>query len=194
MEIVHSRSNAGRRRRARRVPFLALIGTLLACSVLWSPAPPPVAAGAARPAADAALPSDAPWTWPVEGAHEITEPFRAPAHRYGPGHRGMDIAAIGPLRSPASGVVAFRGTVVDRGVLTIDHGDGYVITLEPVVSALGPGDIVEAGQIMAEASVGGHAAPGTVHVGVRLHDEYVNPRPLFGDVPRAILYPCCDGG
>ncbi|MDR2997145.1 MAG: M23 family metallopeptidase [Microbacterium sp.] len=194
MDIARTRSDARRRHRARRAPLLALITALLACSVLWSPVPPPVAAGEAQTAADASLPSDAPWTWPVEGAREITEPFRAPAHRYGPGHRGMDISAVGPLRSPASGVVAFRGTVVDRGVLTIDHGDGFVITLEPVVSELGPGDAVEAGQIVAEASSGGHAVPGTVHIGVRLNDEYVNPRPLFGDVPRAILYPCCEGG
>jgi len=106
----------------------------------------------------------------------------------------MDIIGTGALRSPAAGVVAFRGSVVDRGVLTIDHGDGYVITLEPVLSDLGPGDVIEAGQVVAVASAGGHAVSGTVHVGVRLDDEYVNPRPLFGDVPRAILYPCCDSG
>ncbi|MFE6733770.1 murein hydrolase activator EnvC family protein [Microbacterium sp. NPDC057650] len=194
MDIVRTSSDAGRRRYARRAALVTLIVTLMACSVLWPPLPPPAAAGESPPAADAALPPDAPWTWPVQGAHEITQPFRAPAHRYGPGHRGMDIAAAGPLRSPAAGVVAFRGIVVDRGVLTIDHGDGYVITLEPVSSDLTPGDVVEAGQIIAEASTGGHSLSGAVHIGVRLHDEYVNPRPLFGDVPRAILYPCCDSG
>lgn len=194
MDIVRTRSGVGRGRRAPRATLVSLIAALLAFSILWSPFPPPVAADETGTAPDAALPPDAPWTWPVEGAHEITEPFRAPAHRYGPGHRGMDIAAVGSLRSPASGVVAFRGTVVDRGVLTIDHGDGYVITLEPVVSDLGPGDVVEAGQIIADAAEGGHSPPGTVHIGVRLHGEYVNPRPLFGDVPRAILYPCCDSG
>lgn len=194
MDIVRTRAAARRGRRAPRAVLVSLLAALLTCSVLWSPVPPPVAAGEVRASVDAALPADAPWIWPVEGAQEITEPFRAPAHRYGPGHRGMDIAAVGALRSPASGVVAFRGTVVDRGVLTIDHGDGYVITLEPVTSDVAPGDVVEAGQIIAEASTGGHALHGTVHIGVRLHDEYVNPRPLFGEVPRAILYPCCDTG
>ncbi|UJP11170.1 M23 family metallopeptidase [Microbacterium sp. KUDC0406] len=168
---------------------------LLALSSLCWPFPQPVAAGGDLPVEHGvALPADAPWVWPVDGAREVTAPFRAPAHRYGPGHRGMDITATGPIRAPASGVVAFRGIVADRGVLTIDHGDGYVITLEPVSSDLAPGDAVEAGQLVATASAGGHAARGTVHVGVRLDDEYVNPRPLFGDVPRAILYPCCDDG
>ncbi|REJ04766.1 M23 family peptidase [Microbacterium bovistercoris] len=196
MDIERTHSDVVAERRepgARRAALLALATVFLAFSVIWSPLPPPIAAGDDTQAADAALPADAPWIWPVEGARTMTAPFRAPAHRYGPGHRGMDITASGPLRSPASGVVAFRGTVVDRGVLTIDHGDGYIITLEPVTSALTPGDVVEAGQVIAEASAGGHALPGTVHVGVRLEGEYVNPRPLFGDMPRAILYPCCDG-
>jgi len=135
-----------------------------------------------------------PWKWPVEGSRVVVAPFRAPAHDYGPGHRGMDIAVVpeGKVLSPVAGVVAFRGTVVDRPLLTIDHGDGYITTWEPMASDLTPGDEVQAGDVIGTVATGGHAVRGTLHVGVRIHGEYANPRPLFGEVPRAILLPCCE--
>jgi murein DD-endopeptidase MepM/ murein hydrolase activator NlpD len=130
------------------------------------------------------------WEWPSDEVR-IVAPYAAPAHAYGPGHRGVDIAASGELRAPAEGVVAFSGTVVDRGVLTIDHGDGWVLTLEPVASTLPAGASVRPGDVVATASAGGHAAAGSVHLGVRKDGEYVNPLLLFGGVPRAVLLPCC---
>ncbi|MFD5214742.1 murein hydrolase activator EnvC family protein [Microbacterium sp. NPDC058345] len=135
-----------------------------------------------------------PWTWPVSGPRTVVEPFVAPAHDYGPGHRGMDVVALSgtEVRSPAAGVVAFRGVVVDRPLITIDHGAGHVTTLEPVRSALVPGARVTAGQVVGTTATGGHSARGTLHVGVRVHEVYVNPRPLFGAVPRAVLLPCCE--
>ena len=134
-----------------------------------------------------------PWLWPTDGARLVIAPFRAPAHDYGPGHRGMDVAAEpgSPVRAPAAGVIAFRGTVVDRPLITIDHGGGYVTTLEPVASELSPGDAVAAGEPLGTVAAGGHAPRGTLHVGVRVDDVYVNPRGLFGRPPRAILLPCC---
>src|SRR5690606_6759591 len=46
-----------------------------------------------------------PWRWPVAAPREVAEPFLAPAHDYGPGHRGIDIIAdIGVIvRAPANG-------------------------------------------------------------------------------------------
>jgi murein DD-endopeptidase MepM/ murein hydrolase activator NlpD len=136
-----------------------------------------------------------PWQWPVDGRHVIIAPFQAPAHDYGPGHRGMDAAAEpgADVHAPADGVVAFRGTVVDRPLITIDHGGGYVTTLEPVASDLSPGDAMAAGEVVGVVAGGGHAPTGTLHVGVRVDDVYVNPRGLFGRPPRAILLPCCEG-
>jgi len=159
---------------------LALTLVLLIGGAGGSAAPPQQAAGF-------------PWQWPVPGAREVVAPFRAPAHQYGPGHRGMDIAvaAGGALTAPAAGVVAFRGTVVDRPLITIDHGDGHVSTWEPVASTLRPGDTVHVGEVLGVRAAGGHAAAGTVHIGVRHRGEYINPLPLFGTVPRAVLLPCC---
>lgn len=138
---------------------------------------------------------DYPWLWPTDGQRLVIAPFRAPAHDYGPGHRGMDVAAEpgSQVHSPADGVIAFRGTVVDRPLITIDHGRGYVTTLEPVASDLSPGDVVTAGDVLGTLADGGHAPRGTLHVGVRVDDVYVNPRGLFGRPPRAILLPCCTG-
>ncbi|GAA2851763.1 hypothetical protein MIAR_10850 [Microbacterium arabinogalactanolyticum] len=153
-------------------------------------------AGAARSAigAPAEEAPGYPWRWPVAGSRTVIEPFRAPAHDYGPGHRGMDVTAApgADVLSPAAGVVAFRGTVADRPLITIDHGDGYISTLEPVSSDLAAGDAVLAGDVVGVLVSGGHAAPGTLHVGVRIDKRYVNPRGLFGLPPRAVLLPCCE--
>ncbi|WP_435744560.1 murein hydrolase activator EnvC family protein [Microbacterium sp. PMB16] len=134
------------------------------------------------------------WLWPVDGARRVVEPYRAPAHEFGAGHRGADLAAptSAVVHAPADGVVAFRGTVVDRPLLTLEHAGGLVSTFEPVSSTLSPGDVVSAGEEIGIVAFGGHTTPGALHVGVRLAGEYINPMLLFGDVPRAILLPCCE--
>ncbi|GAA5154291.1 hypothetical protein GCM10025768_25240 [Microbacterium pseudoresistens] len=147
-----------------------------------------------RAEAAADPPGAGTWLWPVAGGRTVVEPFRAPAHAYGPGHRGIDIAADDVVRAPAAGVVAFRGTVVDRPLITIDHGGGNVSTLEPVQSELTPGTVVAQGEAIGTLSVGGHAARGALHIGVRWNDVYLNPMLMFGRVPRAVLIPCGASG
>ncbi len=178
-----SRANP-HRRRSRGAGRTALIAALVATVLTL---PPSAAASEPVP------PSDPAWSWPTAGKREVVEPFRAPAHDYGPGHRGIDIGAGqgAPITAPADGVVAFRGVVVDRPLLTIDHGDGHVSTFEPLASDLAPGAVVRAGDEIGTVAVGGHAPAGTLHVGVRLNDVYINPMLLFGGVPRAVLLPCC---
>ncbi|WEK59703.1 MAG: M23 family metallopeptidase [Candidatus Microbacterium colombiense] len=121
-------------------------------------------------------------------------PYRAPAHEYGAGHRGIDITAAtgAPVSAPASGVVAFRGTVVDRPLITIEHPGGFVSTLEPVTSSLDPGAVVSAGQPIGTVATGGHAPTDAVHLGVRQAGVYIDPMLMFGPVQRAVLLPCCD--
>lgn len=133
------------------------------------------------------------WVWPLRGLR-IVEQYVAPANDYAPGHRGIDLAPVGDagVRSPADGVVAFSGDVAGRGILTIDHGGGLVTTLEPIRSDLHPGDVLARGADVGSIAAGGHAAPGTVHFGVRLDGRYINPMLLLGGVPRAVLLPCCD--
>lgn len=142
----------------------------------------------------AARAADAPregWAWPVPPPATVVSPYEQPAHRYAPGHRGIDLAADGDVLAPADGVVAFVGQVAGRQVVTISHPGELVTTLEPVTATISTGDTVRAGDVVGRVSVGGHAAPGTVHFGVRLRGEYINPLSVLGDVPAAILLPCC---
>src|SRR5689334_16295584 len=86
---------------------LVLVSQILSSAALAAPRAAP-----ALPAPAAPLPG---WVWPAESVRVVV-PYAAPAHRYGPGHRGIDLALEGTisLRAPAGGVVAFSGTVVDR--------------------------------------------------------------------------------
>jgi murein DD-endopeptidase MepM/ murein hydrolase activator NlpD len=135
---------------------------------------------------------DARWIWPA-APFRMGRAYEAPAHRYGSGHRGVDLHPMGSqdVRAPAGGSVAFVGIVAGRGVLTIDHGGGLVTTLEPIDSPLMAGELVQRGELLGTVALGGHAAPGDLHFGVRLRGEYINPLLLLGGVPRAVLLPCC---
>lgn len=174
-------SDRSRRQRRTTATLLALCALLTAF------------AGSA-PAGAAPSPDRDDWLWPVDGPRSIVERFQAPADEYGPGHRGVDIAAATgtEVHAPADGVVAFRGTVVDRPLLTIDHGRGLVTTFEPLESTLAPGDAVAAGDVIGTVATGGHASADTLHIGLRLDGVYVDPMRMFGGVARAVLLPCCD--
>jgi murein DD-endopeptidase MepM/ murein hydrolase activator NlpD len=149
----------------------------------------PAAADPEHPAPDTDAQS-AVWDWPVGGV--VSRAYQQPADPYSAGHRGIDILADATLvRSPAGGTVLFAGTVVDRPLLTIDHGDGIVSTLEPVTAAVSTGQIVARGDPVGELATGGHARAGELHLGARRDGVYVNPLLLLGDVPRAVLLPCC---
>lgn len=144
--------------------------------------------------ARARVASGTAWVWPVEGSFRIAERFVAPAHDYAPGHRGIDLEPLetGAVRAPAAGIIAFSGQVAGRRLLTIDHGDGLVTTLEPVIGELETGTVVSRAEVVGSMSLGGHAAAGTAHFGVRRDGRYINPMLLLGGVPRAVLVPCCE--
>jgi murein DD-endopeptidase MepM/ murein hydrolase activator NlpD len=134
------------------------------------------------------------WRLPVPAA-VVLAPFVAPAHAYGPGHRGVDVASgtgSAEVFAAAAGTVAFAGPVAERGTVTIDHGDGWVTSVEPIDPTVEVGDAVEAGEMIGSLGSGGHAVMGTLHVGVRHHGEYVNPLGLVRKVPAAVLLPCCE--
>lgn len=167
----------------------ALVALLVALLAALAPAGPPARAD------DPVALTDLGWVWPLDRMR-IVAPFVAPAHEYGPGHRGIDIRPLDEgevtLRSPADGIIAFAGRVADRSVVTIDHGGGLVTTLEPAEAIAAVGSEVRRGDPVATGSIGGHAAPGAVHFGVRSDGRYINPMLLLGGVPRAVLLPCCE--
>lgn len=134
------------------------------------------------------------WQWPVgDGARPaVAAPFDAPAERWGPGHRGVDLrtAKGAPVTAVADGVVTHRGTIAGRGTVSIRHDSGIRSTYEPVVSDLGVGDRVRRGQVIGRIGGGtNHCAPRVcLHLGAKRAAGYLDPLPFFG-VRRVVLLP-----
>ncbi|WP_166865671.1 M23 family metallopeptidase [Salinibacterium sp. ZJ70] len=130
------------------------------------------------------------WAWPLAPPHPVVRPFLAPATTYGPGHRGIDLegAEGAAVFAPAHGVVRFSGWVVDRPVLSIDHGGGLISSFEPVTSELTAGDEVRRGDVVGVLEAG-HCARACLHLGARLDGAYVSPLLFLGGQPRAVLLP-----
>lgn len=130
---------------------------------------------------------------PLEGEMHVLRGFEAPARRWSPGHRGVDLSAEAgsAVLATAGGVVTVAGTVVDRGVLVIEHADGLRSTLEPVIPLVGVGTLVTAGQTVARlaADHAGHCpARPCLHWGVRrADDDYLDPLVLLADTRDPIV-------
>lgn len=144
------------------------------------------ATGASTSASGASAESAVPrWIPPLGIPLEISTPFRAPEHDYGPGHRGVDLTARpgSEVRAPAPGTVTYAGTVADRGVVTVlvDHSTRY--SIEPITAALSVGDTVGLGALLGTVGAGGHCDAACVHLGVRVDDTYVDPARYFFDRP-----------
>jgi hypothetical protein len=140
-----------------------------------------VLAGGLPHASDAAA-CAAAWTKPVDGA--VVDPFRAPPNPYGPGNRGIDLAAPPgtPVRAAGSGVVAFAGQVGGTLHVVVEHTGGLRTTYA-FLSDVGvrAGQSVGRGQVVGSTGGGGPGQPaGSVHFGLRLGDRYVDPTVLFG--------------
>lgn len=131
------------------------------------------------------------WSWPVGGPDGVLERFDRPPAPWAAGHRGVDLRAGPPTRvhSPAAGVVLYSGVVVDREVLTIDHGNGLVSSFEPVLADVEVGDAVSPGQQVATLGSGGHCSGVCLHWGVRLDGQYLDPLSMLMDLRPSILLP-----
>ena len=112
---------------------------------------------------------------PVPG--EVMRPFEPPTGPYGPGHRGVDLAARAgqPVRAVLSGDVAFAGPVAGTGWVTIVHDDGLRTTYGDVGPTVTRGDSVTAGQVI------GRIADGAAHLdwGAQLDGTYIDPLSLL---------------
>jgi murein DD-endopeptidase MepM/ murein hydrolase activator NlpD len=156
---------------SRRLLSLLLAGLTLGLLLGGLPA----SVATARPR----LPS--PAGWPLAGRPEVIRGFAAPDHDYGPGHRGVDLAARTgePVLAAAAGTVAFAGSVAGREVVSIDHGD-WRTTYEPVAPGVTAGHRVALGQRIGRVSGGGHCAGRCLHWGLRQGATYVDPLLLVG--------------
>ncbi|MHA7191682.1 M23 family metallopeptidase [Arthrobacter sp. MDT2-16] len=202
----------GGRRRAR-APRLGLAGVLVGMLLVPVGAGGPASAtGAGHRAAedrpvvvDRFLPRPPAafvpeWSWPLTPDPTVLRSFEKPPRKWERGHRGVDLAArrgaSTTVASPADGVVSFAGTVVDRGVLSIDHGQGRISSFEPVTTDLVEGRRVTRGEVVAtleppgaDGSPPGHCGVSCLHWGVRQDGEYVDPLAFVTDRRPSVLLP-----
>jgi murein DD-endopeptidase MepM/ murein hydrolase activator NlpD len=160
--------------RHRRRLAVALTGALGVLALLTAA---PAAATEVRPALG--------WAWPLTPRPVVAAAFAAPAGRFAPGHRGVDLrAAVGArVLAVAPGTVAFAGRVAGRGVVSVDHEGGLRSTYEPVTPAVRRGALVRAGDRLGTLELfGSHCQPAAcLHWGVRRGpDDYLDPLALLG--------------
>jgi murein DD-endopeptidase MepM/ murein hydrolase activator NlpD len=170
-----------------------------------APAPAPAAIPAAIPAAASASAAPGPpavpaassaaaagWSWPLSPRPAVLRRFDPPERPWLSGHRGVDLQAAydgAPVTAPAAGRVSFAGFVVDRPVLTLDHGNGLRSTFEPLESTLQPGAAVLEGAVLGRTMPGHCGGTPCLHWGVRRGEEYLNPLGFVIDLRPSILLP-----
>lgn len=147
------------------------------------------------------------WSWPIAPPWRVVRDYVAPPTPYGIGHRGIDLTAPPAtlVLAPAPGIVLFAGIVVDRGVISIDHGNGVISSFEPVTASVFAGDGVRTGDAIgvvsglhtseSRALVGAETVSGfcaCLHMGTRLNGEYLSPLAFLSAIDRAVLLPWRD--
>ncbi|OFT20593.1 M23 family metallopeptidase [Dermabacter sp. HMSC08H10] len=149
-----------------------------------SPKPPPAQDPSGR---------EGIWAWPLGPEHDVVRFFEAPAHRYGPGHRGIDIAGSTlEVSAVDSGTVTFAGKVAGKPVVAILHGNGLTSTYEPVIASIAKGDSVHKGQaigVIEQPSEHAHCDAGCVHLGAKRGKDYLDPLPLLEGRGPSVLLP-----
>jgi hypothetical protein len=209
-------------RRLWRLFLLVVLLTAGAVAPVAVPVAAPAAAPAAlpeHPAAQLGAPSPrVPALWmPVTGA--VVRGFDARAGPYGPGHRGVDIAArVGEqVRAPAAGEVVFAGPVAGINWVSILVAPGVLVTLGPLLdppltaasvrtkipvgrvapghsaAQVHPGDPVGPGGPVGPGDPVGQGGPDgettTLHLSVRVNGVYVDPMAHLVDRSRPRLAP-----
>ena len=143
---------------AHRLAIAVLATVLVAAALLAPPA-------RSAPAVEYRPPVDAP----------VVDPFRPPAHPYGPGNRGLQYGTRPGtrVRAAADGLVTFAGFIGANAYVSIRHADGIVTTASYLRSVtVRRGDRVEAGDVIGRTI-------DDLHFGARLDGEYLDPATLF---------------
>jgi murein DD-endopeptidase MepM/ murein hydrolase activator NlpD len=135
--------------------------------------------------------ADDRYGWPLPGSPAVVHGFDPPPHRFGRGHRGVDLAggAGMPVLAAAAGTVLFAGPVAGRPVVSIRHDGGLRTTYEPVLPVVSPGDRVTSGQRIGTLQPGHPecAAVACLHWGLLRDDEYLDPLQLLSPGPLRLL-------
>jgi len=150
--------------------------------VMCTGTPPAAAAPLGTTSADPGPPGGAGtvrYSWPLSPMPAVAVPSREPTHRFGPGHRGVDLVAApgSAVIAAAPGTVVFAGLLAGRGVVSLQHADGLRTTYEPVVPVVVAGTTVGPGTVLGTVSAGHGACPtACLHWGVRRErGSYLDP-------------------
>jgi murein DD-endopeptidase MepM/ murein hydrolase activator NlpD len=143
------------------------------------------------------------WRWPLAGRPAVVRRFDPPASPYGPGHRGVDLAAVPGARVLAAGrgVVVWAGVLAGRGVVSVRHQAGLRTTYEPLTPTVRAGQVVPAGDSLGLLAAGhlGCLRAACLHWGLLRGTTYLDPLALFGRrqvrlLPRASSAPAAAAG
>lgn len=124
-----------------------------------------------------------PWAWPLAPRPKVLRPFIAPASRWGPGHRGVDLAggAGQPVHAVAAGTVSHVGTIAGRGTVSVLHVSGLRSTYEPVDPSVRLGEVVHRGTVLGTVTrAASHCSPAAcLHLGALRGERYLDPMVLL---------------
>ena len=155
---------------------------------LPGPVPTPGRAGAPSTPPDAPAVRATVYGWPLRPDPPVEVAFREPTHRFGPGHRGVDLTAApgAAVLAAAAGTVVFAGVLAGRGVVSVQHPDGLRTTYEPVTALVAKGTSVTAGTALGSVAPGHRSCRATcLHWGARRdRGSYVDPLLLL--MPRHV--------
>ncbi|HEY3869368.1 MAG TPA: peptidoglycan DD-metalloendopeptidase family protein [Actinocrinis sp.] len=132
------------------IALFAGFGLLLGAGGPAVPAAPSHAADRAPGPPEQQVPT---WSWPLSVRDgkppPVVRPFRPPARRWLPGHRGVDLAAPpgAAVLAAGAGTVAFAGTLFGEGVVVVSHG-GVRTSYEPVAAGVHTGQRVARGDLL----------------------------------------------
>jgi murein DD-endopeptidase MepM/ murein hydrolase activator NlpD len=120
----------------------------------------------------------------------VVRPFAPPTTPYGPGHRGVDLAApVGTtVLAAGAGIVSFAGVLAGRGVVAVTRGDVRT-TYEPLAVLVHTGEPVAAGTPLG-LLMAGHAAcrpSSCLHWGLIRGQVYLSPLRLLLPAPPRLL-------
>lgn len=169
-------------------PFALGLVVAAAAIVTTSQSPTVQPSTAQSPTGQAEGGQSPPAQWPVVPA-TVVEGFE-PHDRFGPGHRGVDLAAAAgqQVRSALPGAVTFAGRVAGRSMVVVRHAGGVRTTYLPIVPIVAVGTHVSAGTALGSLDVDRHCALSTcLHWGARRGDDYIDPLTLLA--PRVVLLP-----
>ena len=171
--------------------LLGLAATAVASTLVagtWLPQPDDSPPGPELLTSGGTRASDPVRPFVVERGFEAPEP-------YGPGHRGVDLAAWPGqvVRSALPGSVQSIGRVAGRPIVVIAHGGDVRTTYLPVLPAVSEGDVVDGAEPIGRLATEPHCPAGPcLHWGARRYDTYFDPLSLLPG--KVVLLPPPTGG